>query len=372
MIPRGNLPPIDFTNKNPVDVISDAVNLFEKISNESLAAADPRRVFIQSLCSIIVQQRVIIDYAGKQNLLSYSEKDFLDHLGYYVKTERLEAQSSVTTEQFMLTAPQPSVYVVPAGSQVTDGNFVFETMTVLQIPIGQTTGLVTVQAVDAGKQSNGLMPGQINTLVTALPYIKSVSNISVTAGGADIEDDDNYAERIHLAPERYSVAGPTGAYEYWARSANQAIKDVGIETPTAGTVEVRVLLEGGELPTQEILDQVSMVLSPDGVRPFTDNVLTLAPDVSEYELNVEYWISNDDLNLSVTIQDAVNKAVEEYRVWQRTKIGRDINPDELIARMKNAGAKRVSISSPVFTVVSSTEVAQENSVSIVFNGGEDA
>ena len=43
-------------------------------------------------------------------------------------------------------------------------------------------------------------------------------------------------------------------------------------------------------------------------------------------------------------------------------MGRDINPDEIIQRLKNAGAKRLEISSPVFTVVGETQVARENAI----------
>ena len=53
--------------------------------------------------------------------------------------------------------------------------------------------------------------------------------------------------------------------------------------------------------------------------------------------------------METEIKAAVEKAAENYVVWQSSKIGRDIDPSELIRLMKNAGASRVSVSSPVFT-----------------------
>jgi phage-related baseplate assembly protein len=60
-------------------------------------------------------------------------------------------------------------------------------------------------------------------------------------------------------------------------------------------------------------------------------------------------------------------------LWQKSKIGRDINPSRLIADvMAVPGVKRVNITSPVFTELTATQVAQENStISAVLGGSED-
>lgn len=41
----------------------------------------------------------------------------------------------------------------------------------------------------------------------------------------------------------------------------------------------------------------------------------------------------------------------------KSKLGRDINPSELISRIIMAGAKRVEITSPVYTKIEPTQVA---------------
>lgn len=79
------------------------------------------------------------------------------------------------------------------------------------------------------------------------------------------------------------------------------------------------------------------------------------------------------MNRIAQVTSAVVQAVEEYRQWQQTKIGRDLNPDELIKRIRNAGAKRVEITSPVFTEVTKSQVAQcpASDVTITYGGVED-
>jgi len=57
----------------------------------------------------------------------------------------------------------------------------------------------------------------------------------------DGETDDAFRERIALAPEGWSTAGPRGAYEFHARSAHADIKDVRASNAGAGVVQVAVL-----------------------------------------------------------------------------------------------------------------------------------
>ncbi len=59
------------------------------------------------------------------------------------------------------------------------------------------------------------------------------------------ELDDSFRERIALAPEGWSTAGPRGAYEFHARSAHPQIKDVRAANAGAGVVQVAVLSKEG-------------------------------------------------------------------------------------------------------------------------------
>ena len=67
----------------------------------------------------------------------------------------------------------------------------------------------------------------------------------------------------------------------------------------------------------------------------------------------------------------VDKYIENYKVWQGSKMGRDINPSELTGQIMAAGAKRVEIIEPQFTVVPEGTVAFLAEESIVYGGLED-
>jgi len=366
-------PPVDFTGKDPAEIEAAIITTYEAIAARKIYPGDPVRLFLEAVAAIIVQQRVLIDFSAKQNLLFYSEGNYLEQIGFLVGTPRLPAQPALTTLRYTLSAAQSSVFTIPAGEQATDGRTIFATTEALNIGIGQTTGTVTAKAITTGAAGNSLVAGQINVQVQPRPLVQSVANTTTSSGGSDIESDENYRERIRLAPGQFSVAGPTSAYEYWARTASQAIDSVSVVSPVPGQVKVYPLMQNGALPTTDIINAVNAVLNTDSIRPLTDQVEVLAPTAANYVINVQYWINSDNASQAVSIQSAVTQAVNDFALWQRSRIGRDITPDELTKRMLIAGAKRVNIISPTFTTVANSAVAQDNgNITISYQGIENA
>ena len=59
-------------------------------------------------------------------------------------------------------------------------------------------------------------------------------------------------------------------------------------------MEVRPLLAGGELPGDEMLQQVKATLDDKKVRPLTDNISVLAPEKVDYTISLTYYIASDN------------------------------------------------------------------------------
>ncbi|MGI6436417.1 MAG: baseplate assembly protein [Syntrophomonadaceae bacterium] len=368
-----NLPKIEFASKNVAQIEADIITLYEAIAERKLAPGDPVRLFLQAIAALIAQQRLLIDYAAKQNLLAYASGDYLDHIGAIVRTERIPAQPSVTTLKFTLSTAQPQAVVIPAGTRVTpDGQVFFAVLTDTTVAAGTLQIDVYAECTIEGTVGNGWQIGQINQLVDPLLWIIQVQNITVSSGGSDIESDDNYRQRIYEAPESFSVAGPEGAYKYWARTASNLISDVAVYSPAAGQVEIRPLLKDGEIPSQEILDAVTAICNSRSIRPLTDQVIVAVPQVVNYDVTIEYYVEKDRATEASAIQVAVTEAVNGYIAWQKERLGRDINPSELIARVMGAGAKRTTVTSPVFTQVQPYQVAVAGTVTVTYGGLEDA
>jgi phage-related baseplate assembly protein len=368
---RFNLPDISFADKSAQQIETDIVNRYEQLTGKSLGPADPRRIFIRAIVLILAQQRSLIDFSAKQNLLGYATGEYLDHIGISRDTTRLQPTSAKTTLRFTFSIAQQQK--ISAGTRVTAGDGVFfATISDVTVQAGQTNVDVEAQCTVPGTIGNGYLVGQINQLVDPIQWVQSVTNITVSEGGADLEDDDSYAERTRQAPESFSVAGPTGAYVYWAKTANPSIIDVSVRSPSPGVVEIRPLLKGGVIPDQEVLDAVMAICSDRKIRPLTDNVQVLAPESVSYDLNLTYWIRTNDASIASSIQTKVTQAIEDYKLWQKSKLGRDIDPSELIARVKNAGAKRVEVTLPAYRQIDTFQVAQESAnISITYGGLED-
>ena len=352
------------------------------MTGRSLAKGDPVRLFLDTIAAVFVQLYARLDTSAKRNLLAYADGAFLDHLGALLSVTRLEAASAVTTIRFTLSEAQPAAVIIPAGTRVSPGGgtLLFATVEAAEIPAGETGTDVLAQCSEAGDVGNGFVAGQLKKLVDPFPYEMSVTNTTTSSGGADVETDENLRERIQIAPESFSVAGPDGAYQYFARSAHQSIIDVAVLGPddstaahviTPGNVEIYPLMAGGELPSQEILDAVDSALSARDKRPLTDYVHVLTPEAVNYDLSVTYWIDRSNAARGASIQAAVSAAVDGWALWQRSKLGRDINPSELTCRMIDAGAKRVKIASPDFTALAAAQFAIPASVSMLYGGLED-
>lgn len=367
-----NLPSISFVDTDAANIEASVITMYEAIAGRTLAQGDPIRLFLQAVAAIIIQQRVLIDYSAKQNLLAYAEGDKLDHLGVLVGAPRLEATAAETTIRFNLSAAQPQAVTIPAGIRGTVANgVVFQVSNPVTIPIGAVYGDAPSECTVAGTVGNGYVPGQVNQLVDPLPWVQSITNITESEGGADREEDDPYRERIRLAPESFSVAGPDGAYRFWAMSASQTIVDVSVRSPAPGEVELRPLLIGGELPGTEIMEAVEAVVNDKTIRPLTDEVSVLAPEVVEYGVDMTYYIHKDNATQSQAIQQAVSQAVADYVLWQKSKLGRDINPSELIWRVRAAGADRVEVTLPVFAALEDYQVAVADTITATFGGLTD-
>ncbi|MBS7328940.1 MAG: baseplate J/gp47 family protein [Oxalobacter sp.] len=373
-IPRWNLPDVDFIETDSSTIEAAIINRYETLAGRSLAKGDPVRLFLETIAAVIIQQRTAINLAARQNLLSYAQGEYLDALGVYLNVERLPAASAVTTLEFTLSSALAQTYTIPSGFEVTNGIVTFATDRELIIPAGSMTGTVDATCTTAGTAGNAYLAGQVNTIVSPMTFLASAENTTATAGGADIETDEAFAERIRLAPNAFSVAGPKKAYEFHTYSVSSAIIDVSVTTPQPGYVNVYPLMTGGSLPPQELLDDIAEHLNIETIRPLTDYVQVLAPTAVSYAITIDWWISQKDRERIDAIKTAVASAVQEYRLWQQGRIGRDISPEKLLAMVVNAGAARVNsatLAPNAFVEVPEGSVAQCTAVTVTYQGLKD-
>ena len=374
-----DLPEVSFIDNDTVDammtrMISNFESQYTEVTGKtrSLAPADPMRILIYSIALDLYQLEMYADRAGKQDLLKYSYGEFLDNLGGNRGVIRQQPKAATTTIRFTLSEPMSYAIGIPTGTRVTNGDGVyFATSEYGEVPAGESSVDITATCTVDGITGNGFIAGQISTIVDPVAYVQSVSNVTESGGGADLETDESLAERIFLAPSSESTAGSEDSYMYWAKTYNAEVGDVFPFSPEPCKVVVYALMKDGTLPSAGFLKGLQTFLSAKSIRPITDDVTCAAPAVQKFDVDVTYYINRSDMAQATTIQKEVTDAVNAYVLWQRSDIGKDINPTELDHRIREAGAKRAVIRSPVFTVVSTTEAAQPGTINLVYGGLED-
>lgn len=367
------LPDINFVEVDAATLEAEIIHKYETVTGRTLQRGDPVRLFLLTITNIIVLLINRLNRTGKQNLLRYAEGENLDHLGALLGVERIPATAAQTTMRITLSAVMGTNVTVDAGTRFTaDGKVFFALDNSVVIHAGSLYADGSATCTETGTAGNGFTAGQIKTLVDPVPYVASVTNLTKSEGGAGIEEDESYRESIHIAPESFSVAGPIGAYQYHAKHASALVSDVAVSSPEPGDIDIRVLLEGGAIPGAEMLQIVSDAVNDRSVRPLTDHVTVQAPTVQSYNIDLTYYIDTENISQETAIRNNVTAAVNEFVTWTKSKIGRDINPSELIRKVVVAGAKRVEIRSPSFRVLDDTEVAIAGTVTVQYGGTEDA
>ncbi len=336
-----------------------------------LGTADTRRLLIKAFALVEYQTMQYIDAKGRMELLKTSTGAALDNLAALFGIYRKEAEKARSTERFTLSEPRAEVVAIPAGTRVkTKSGKYFNTLDYAEIKPGDDHVDVMIQAEEAGAGSSGIMAGDIDTLVDTIPYVASVENITDSTSGLDVEDDTSLTERVYLAPSKYSCAGPRDAYAYFVREWRSDVEDVQITSPSPCMVEIYVVMEGGRVPNETEQESLAEYINGETIRPLCDKVVCRTPEEFPYTIDAAYWIAESNQKSAGAIQQKVAAAVDNYQVWQR-KLGRDINPTELIARMREAGAKRVRLTAPGDIVVPKTGLPKCTETMLTYGGLED-
>ena len=371
------LPDVSFTDNDTLELmqarlITNYEAEYERITEKrrSLSASDPIRILLYAVALDLFQLEQYVDRAGKQDLLKYSYGEFLDNLAAGRGVTRQEAGPAKTTVRFTLSEAKSYPVSIPSGVRVTNGDGVyFETTDYAEIPAGSLYADIEMTCTVDGIEGNDFVAGQIAELVDAVAYVESAVNIDTSSGGTDLETDESLAERVFLAPSSYSVAGSEDAYIYWVKTYNTDIGSVKVVSPEPCKVTIYPLMNDGSIPESSVLEGLAEFLEDGQIRPLSDRVTVTAPTAVAFTIQFTYYINRSDRSAAATIQTEVQNAVDDYIRWQTQEIGKDINPSELIKRVMAAGAKRVTVTAPVFTAVADNQVAQCNTEPAITYGG---
>ena len=343
---------------------------YEQRAGKVLQPAHIERLLINTFAYREHLLRQQVNEAYRQQHPRFATGLMLDLCGDDVSTPRLQAQPALTTLRFTAVLSGLEQIAVPKGTRVNAGQTGFVTTEAALLTAAQSSAEVAAECTESGSVGNGWSVGQINSPAERLhPTIDvAVSNTTVSAGGVDIEGDEAYRERVLLAPESFSVAGPVGAYQYWARQASPAVVDVHVANdtdgggqPIGGRVAVTVLAKDG-LPNAELIGKIQAALSAEKRRPLCDTVVVKAPTAVDYTLDAELTLfTGTDAR---TAKAAAEQAWAVYEAARRSRLGLDIVPLDIMSALKVGGVYNVVLHNLPLTVVKPDQWARCTRVNI--------
>lgn len=362
------LPKPELINRDPEQILSEMIADYQTRTGRTLEPAQAEMLLINAFAyreSLIRNQ---IQDAGLQCLVEYARFPMLDFLGQLVGVTRLPSQSAQTTLTLTLVTGHGDV-VIPTGLRVqsTDGRATFELIQDYTVLSAVDTVSVTAIAQQNGTSFNDYAIGTITEILDPQAYLATASNTTVSEGGTDEETDDQLRERIKLAPNSFSTAGPYKAYEFWAKSASPLIIDVEVTNPTPGTVEVFPLVEGLATTPSEILDAVEVILNDERIRPLSDTVVVTSPTAVDTDIVVNLVLY--DGAVQIDIVPVVQANLEAFRDGRRKLLGQDVIIDQIKAVCMIDGVYKANIATPsADLIIDQTEFANIGTITVNVTG----
>lgn len=350
----------------------DMIEKYQDLSGRSLSESSPETLIFSTVAYVLGLREEKYNDDLKQNYVRYARDERLDLKGeiYGERGARLKEQPAKATFRFYVSTTLSYNTIIPKGTRIRYNDLYFETEEQNIIISGELSvdGIAVCKV--PGLKGNDIPKGQIKDLVDIYPNYERVENITVSNGGTDVESDESYRERIRELPKSFTTAGSVEAYSFWTKTVSPKIIDCKIHSPSPTNVDIYIWTDNGII-TEELKNNVLSKVSAENVRPLTDRVTVKEPEKISYNIDFDYYISKSDEMVATTIKLNILKAVEEYILWQKDKIGKDINPDELIKRVKMAGAKRLTLRSPQYTRLEYNQVADLGTQNINYQGAEE-
>ncbi|BEL94038.1 baseplate assembly protein [Serratia marcescens] len=187
---------------------------------------------------------------------------------------------------------------------------------------------------------------------------------------AVMESDEALRLRAQSAFEGMSVAGPSAAYEYFARSASGKVADARATSPAPAEVVIAVLSTDGDgTASPELLAAVTAAVNDEEVRPLGDRVTVRSADIVDYSIDAELFLYPGPE--SEPIINAAMASLRGFLADNDKKIGRDVARSAISASLHVQGVQRVVLRSPATDLLISDTQAARNIGYAVENGGTD-
>ncbi|HGO5333605.1 TPA: baseplate J/gp47 family protein [Klebsiella oxytoca] len=210
----------------------------------------------------------------------------------------------------------------------------------------------------------------LDNIAANLDTERLVITAATDTADAVTEGDEALRLRAQAAFEGMSVAGPSAAYEYFARSASGQVADARATSPSPAEVVVAVLsTEGDGTASAALLAAVAAAVNDEEVRPLGDRVTVQSAEIVPYTIDATLYLYPGPE--SEPIINAAMASLQTFLADNDKKIGRDIVRSAISAALHVQGVQRVVINTPAIDLQIDNTQAARNIGYTVDNGGTD-
>lgn len=144
--------------------------------------------------------------------------------------------------------------------------------------------------------------------------------------------------------------------------------DISVKRDMAGIVLIVPILYGGKIPGDDIIQKVYDECNAEDVRPMTDLVIVQPPTAVKYDIKIKYYTTAEEESECIETIEGKNGAIDQYKEWQGTKMGRSINPDKLrsfcLSPKNGIGCTRIEVVFPEYKELINTQIASFNTLTV--------
>ncbi|MGX0889043.1 phage-related baseplate assembly protein [Pseudomonas sp. ADAK2 TE3594] len=172
--------------------------------------------------------------------------------------------------------------------------------------------------------------------------IQAADPLAVPPVEAILESHDALRERVQLAYEGLTTAGPRNSYILHARNASALVADATAESPAPACVDVTVLsLEGDGEAGADLLALVAAAVNDEDVRPVGDRVTVRGAEILRYRIDAVLHMKGAGPENDAALAEAIKRL--EAWINPRRRLGIEVARSGVDAQLHVAGVGRVEL-----------------------------
>jgi phage-related baseplate assembly protein len=279
----------------------------------------------------------------------------LDSIGIDRNVIRDEGEAPYADFKFNLTKLSDGKILIPKNTRIGNlDNLDIYSTTLKDVYVTLNQPSVTVQA----QLSYNALASDItfNSLITDIPYIGVIQQLTSFSNGTTTEDDERYRLRIILNKNRFNTAGSEDAYTFFTYSADSRIDDVFVTSEKA--LDVNVYISSSEEVDEVMIGRVNEVLSKKSIRPLNDRVIVKPAKIIPVDISATIEVFKIENSSKI-------KTLIESNFFNTFFIGQDFVKSDLDRKTHIDGVYRV-VSDFQDMIINDNEVLKINSLNLDF------